>query len=99
MVVVDADTHIDETEATWEYVAPEYLAYQPRSVEPGDGIDAGVGVGGRNGLWLVDGEYRTRRFRDDKITGTTRATRELLDVDARLSDMDRLGVDSQVIYP
>lgn len=27
--VIDADTHVDETEATWEYMLPEDQAYKP----------------------------------------------------------------------
>ncbi len=99
MLVVDADTHVDETEATWEHFEESKRAHRPRAVAAGEGVEAGAGVGGRHGLWLIDGQYRVRRYRSDKITGTTRETRELHDVDARLRDMDRLGVDVQVIYP
>mgnify|MGYP001499972194 CR=1 FL=1 len=40
-----------------------------------------------------------RRWRDDVRTGTVQATRELVDVEARLRDMDELNIDVQVLYP
>jgi predicted TIM-barrel fold metal-dependent hydrolase len=50
-------------------------------------------------FWLVDGRTGLRRWREDERTGTTKETRELLDVGARLRHMDQMGVDVQVIYP
>src|SRR5207237_8778367 len=50
-------------------------------------------------LCLIDGTIRLRRWRDDKRTGTVQATRELLDVEARIRHMDELRVDVQVLYP
>src|SRR5262249_25728195 len=49
--------------------------------------------------WMVDGNQFLRIPRNDAVTGTTVETRELLDVDARVADMDRLGTEVQVIYP
>jgi predicted TIM-barrel fold metal-dependent hydrolase len=50
-------------------------------------------------FWYLDGQLYPRRVRSDEVTGTTRPTRELDDVAARVADMDRMGVDVQVIYP
>src|SRR2546423_14734604 len=50
-------------------------------------------------MWLFGGTARLRRFRSDQATGTTRETRELLDVDARLRHMDELGIEAQALYP
>src|SRR2546430_7594528 len=95
MPVIDADTHVDETDATWEYLQADeqelkpYTAYPPR-LDPSRPPTA---------YWMIDGKRQVRRLRDDKRTGTTVQTRELLDVSARLRDMDRLGIDVQVMYP
>ena len=48
---------------------------------------------------MIDGQPKTRRWRDDARTGTTVETRELRDIDARIRDMDNLRIDVQVLYP
>ncbi|PZC47361.1 MAG: hypothetical protein C1O27_001308 [Chloroflexi bacterium] len=99
MLVVDADTHIDETEATWEYLAEGEQQFRPLAMDaPGQrGLVEGDARPHR--LWLIDGQLRVRRFRNDQRTGTTLATRELVNIDERMSRMDEIGVDIQVIYP
>lgn len=98
-LIVDADTHLDEHEGTWDYLRPEEAVFRPRPLEF---AGAGAFVAGDarpHRLWQIDGQFRLRRFRDDVRTGTTKATRELLDVEQRLRHMDALGVDVQVLYP
>ena len=94
MPVIDADTHVDETEDTWAEIQEgteykPYTAYPPRQ-DPNRQPTT---------YWMVDGQRNLRRYRDDKRTGTTVQTRELLDVEARLRAMDQLGFDVQVMYP
>src|SRR5438067_12197335 len=96
--VVDADTHVDETEATWEYMTAEESQYfKPISVDPERPIVRGDVRPHR--FWLVDGRAGPRRWRSDERTGTTVEMRELMDVAARVRHMDHLGVAVQVIYP
>jgi predicted TIM-barrel fold metal-dependent hydrolase len=88
--VIDADTHVDENEHTWNYLEASEAQFKPFVVrDPANTTD----------YWLVDGLQKGKQIRDDQATGTTLETRELIDVDARLRDMDRMGVDVQVIYP
>jgi predicted TIM-barrel fold metal-dependent hydrolase len=89
MRVIDADTHVDETEETWEYLKESERWFMPRTSV----TDA------TTRQWQYFDETGPRRTRDDKRTGTTLPARELLDVKVRLDDMDRLGVETQVIYP
>jgi len=89
--VIDSDTHVDETEGTWNYVDDE--AFRPTLGRYENHPD------GRANFWLIGGNKVRRANRDDSITRTTVATRELLDVGARLRHMDELGVEVQVIYP
>ncbi len=90
MAVIDADTHVDETEDTWEYLLPSERQYRPVcEIDDRDGKP----------YWLVDGNRFLRIPRDFAKTGTTVETRELKDIGARLADMDRLGTEVQVIYP
>ena len=69
--------------------------------------------GDRNALWLIDGQifpkpagkgsYRLvtpSAQKAEKVRGDIAiASREVANVEARVKDMDRLGVDVQVIYP
>jgi uncharacterized protein len=97
MFRVDVDAHIDECEATWQYLDDSARRYKPVLVDPGAATAPGDARPHR--LWLIDGTIQLRRWRDDQRTGTVQATRELLDVDARVRHMDELRVDVQVLYP
>ena len=99
MRAVDADAHIDENEQTWEYMDEAERHLKPISFTLPDSEPAGPQDGRRHNLWLIAGQARLRRFRSDEKSGTTRATRELIDVDARLRHMDQLGIDVQVLFP
>lgn len=97
MPIIDADTHVDETEATWEFLSESERRFKPITVS--QHVAAEDQIPGYDRFWLVDGHLRVRRVRDDQRTGTTQETRELVDVTARLRHMDDLGVDVQVMYP
>ena len=98
MAVIDADTHVDENEETWQYMDEADRQFMPVTVVHQTSIP-GQQAPGYNRYWLIDGQLRVRRVRDDVRTGTVQATRELLDVPARLRHMDELGIDTQVLYP
>lgn len=96
MPIIDADTHVDETEATWASLQGRGLVYFPTTVHrPSDGPRANDA---RSRFWLVDSQFVPRAIRDD-VHHPPQAARELQDVQLRLQDMDRLGVDIQVIFP
>ena len=95
MRIIDADTHIDETDATWEFMTSGDLAYKPTTAFPSN-PDPKLPPAR---YWVIEGKRQVRFIRSDKDSGTTVETRELLDVDARLKHMDELGTDIQVIYP
>jgi predicted TIM-barrel fold metal-dependent hydrolase len=99
MRAIDADAHIDENEETWEYLDEGERRFKPISFELSAGEPVGPADGRRHRPWLIGGNARLRRFRSDQATGTTQATRELLDVDARLRHMDELGIEVQVLFP
>ena len=98
MPIIDADTHVDETEETWKYIDETYRSYTPVTVTHQTSVP-GQRPPGDDRYWLIDGCLRLRRIRDDVRTGTVVETRELLDVPARLHHMDELGVDVHVMYP
>lgn len=94
-MVIDADSHVDENEETWSYVEDHERCFVPTTI-----VLDGDQRGAVNRYWqFFENTIRERRIRDDKRTGTTLATRELLDVDARLRHMDEMGVDVHVVYP
>ena len=91
MTVIDADAHVLESEHTWDYMLESERAHRPRVVPtPNDPSSGGES-------WLVDGAYlgRARNVGAD----TSRESREMADIQARLKHMDALEVDIQVLYP
>jgi predicted TIM-barrel fold metal-dependent hydrolase len=103
MLTIDADAHVLETERTWDYLDPDDRKYRPLLVSP-----RGETKGER---WMIDGKLRGLRppslseqelARQTERTGrdvvTTQASRQMDDVELRLHDMDRLGIDIQVLH-
>ncbi len=86
---IDADAHVDETEATWDYIDKDDELFKPISM-PTDGRDL---------KWCADGIELRRPVRDYLRTGATEATSQLLDVAARLEHLDELRIDVQVLFP
>jgi predicted TIM-barrel fold metal-dependent hydrolase len=93
MPVIDADTHVIESDDTFSRIEPDVLEFRPLKTEARVAEDRPP-----QGQWLIDGAIRGRGLRRETNFATT-ATRELVDIDARLRDMDTLGVDIQVVYP
>lgn len=108
MRVIDADGHVEESEATFSdaYLDPRFRAERPRVI----GVD-------ELAYWMIDEQLFPRRLgRGCHNLGTPtsfagRPTRhaaqkadpiesmELSDVGARLAMMDAEGIDTQVLYP
>jgi len=95
MPIIDADTHVDETEDTWEFILPADEAFKPAAGYPSNPDPKRRPTR----YWVIDGKRQMRMTRDDVRTRTTAPMRELTDVDARLRAMDELEIDVQVIYP
>ncbi len=99
MPVIDSDTHVIETEHTWEYMDESDAKYRPQIVEAGDGTK----------YWLIDGKLRGRARGPVAAKGisanvkrkmvTDDAKRYMENIPGRLSHMDELGIDVQVLYP
>ncbi len=100
MRVIDADAHVEESTATWEHIEPEFYERRPVPLE----LPQDTSWGEHNAVWFID--YKARKFaasptlmrrahrRDVKIP-----SQELTDVSARLADLDKYGIEKQVIYP
>ena len=108
MQVIDADSHVGESEAMFDLLDKEYYAKRPQAV----GFSADSGFGPFNAAWAIDGKMfpnpvgkgatllLTPTFMDlNKASPCSIPSMELTDVPARLADMDRMGIEKQVIYP
>ena len=95
--LIDADTHVDETDATWEYMEPRERQFKPITEFRSNPNRSTEHVELRD--WVVEGVRTRRVIRNDSKSGTKVGARELLDVESRLRHMDELGTAIQVIYP
>lgn len=91
MPVIDADTHVIESDRTWDYMEGSDRRFRP------EGIVSTAPDGSPIEYWLIDGHILPRRQNIGQNTSVE--TREMVDVEARLKHMDKLGVDLHVLYP
>lgn len=87
MSTIDADTHVIETEHTWDYMNESESKFRPLLVSHQDGRQ----------FWLIDGRIFSTRVNINKNIPAD--TLEMRDLEARLKHMDELGIDIQVLYP
>ena len=107
--VVDSDTHVAESLSMWNLIDADMRHRRPVLVSmPDDTLYKDW-----NALWLIDGNifpkpvgkggFRLITPSESKIQSSRKdirvGCREITDVAARLADMDRLGVETQVVYP
>jgi len=107
--IIDADTHISEGEAMWAMMDKEMYHRRPVLLRgPEDTL-----YGPRNAFWLIDGNifpkpngkgsFRLITPSASKLESSRGdihlAYREMTDIPGRLRDMDKLGVETQVIFP
>lgn len=97
--IVDADTHVIETERTFSYLRAEEEKYRPVLLTPKGQDEIETQDGRRNKeYWLVDGAVWTGT-RNQGYNETSAGQREMTDIPGRLAHMDEMGVDTQVLYP
>ena len=97
---IDSDAHVEESVETWRYLEPEFYPYRPIPVQfPEDTC-----FGGQNAAWVID--YKLRLYaatptlmKQASEKGAPIPVQELNDVPGRLSFLDALHVDKQVIFP
>lgn len=100
MQVIDADAHVEESVETWKHLDPEFYTRRPIPVVfPEDTCYSDHNAG-----WIID--YKLRVFAatptlmkraGDK--GATIPDQEMNDVNERMAAMDKMGVDTQVVFP
>lgn len=95
---IDADAHVIECEKTFEYMDPEFEHLKPMVVVRKSNV-AEMDLEGRaqTEYWVIDGKLQPKE--GNIGSNTSKESREMIDVQARLDHMDELEIDVQVLYP
>ena len=109
MPVIDADGHVQESEATWSFLDSRYHERRPLPVSLGV-LDTYHGPW--NSVWIIDGELNPKMggrgpFINASPVTAARATAKpysagaqtMEDMPARLADLDKYNIDYQVVMP
>lgn len=107
--IIDADTHIAESESMWRFLDGEMYSRRPVLLS----LPEDTWYQGRNAVWLIDGNIfpkpagkgsynlitpsaaKVQTSRRDSTVGA----REITDAQARIAAMEKIGTEVQVIYP
>lgn len=97
MAIIDADAHVVESERTWDFLDEAERQFAPRVMVFKDLGGDGSGKSGTDEFWKIGGRVfvKGRNIGHD----TPRESREMENIKARLTHMDELGIDVQVLYP
>jgi predicted TIM-barrel fold metal-dependent hydrolase len=100
--VIDADTHVRESDATWDYLDPGKFPQRPVRLAAGEKKVRFWTINGRvfpkpvgKGALLAGEEGAERNVKLDMSAGAA----ELTDVESRVRDMNEREIGVQVIYP
>jgi predicted TIM-barrel fold metal-dependent hydrolase len=98
MGAIDADAHVIETMATFDYIEPQYRHLKPRIVRQveGEHVKSNEGAAQKE-FWVIDGRLQPKE--GNIGSNTSEESREMRSVKARLVHMDELDIDVQVLYP
>jgi predicted TIM-barrel fold metal-dependent hydrolase len=98
MGTIDADAHVIETVQTWSYLKGDERHFTPQLMTQRFGAEllSNEGAAVRD-FWVIEG----RAHGKDRNVGsnTPQESREMLSVEARLAHMDKLGIETQILYP
>jgi predicted TIM-barrel fold metal-dependent hydrolase len=92
MGAIDADAHVIECEATFEHLDPEFRRFKPWIT-----VQKSTDVAVANEFWVIDG--RLQPMEGNVGSNTSKESREMGNIAARLAHMDELEIDVQVLYP
>jgi len=104
--IIDADTHVIESERVWDQFDTKLAHRRPVGVVHQDPVN-----GQRRTRWVIDGELvpkpdgkggqalATPPVKPEEAESHDWLCKSLIDVPARLVDADKMGVDVQVVYP
>jgi predicted TIM-barrel fold metal-dependent hydrolase len=102
----DADAHVEESADTWKYLDQTFSRRRPVPIT----LEDQPALLGQNSFWLIDGAVVPRTSgKGLSLFGTPATSRharekpfaigsqELTDIEARLRDLDRFGIETQVV--
>jgi uncharacterized protein len=104
--IIDADTHVIESKEMWENFDPPLESKRPALVAFPDPT-----IGAETHRWVIDGKLfpkphgkggvflATPPMNDKQAEESDWACRSLNDTATRLQHKDRMGVETQVVYP
>jgi uncharacterized protein len=100
MEVIDADAHVEESIATWQYLEPRFYPRRPIPVT----LPQDTSWGKWNAVWLIDKKVRQSAANPTSMElaqgkKISIPSQELTSVPARLADLDQFGISKQVVYP
>jgi len=98
MGAIDADAHVIETVQTWSYLEGNERRFTPQLMTQtlGSELLSNEGTAVRD-FWVIEGRAHGK---DRNVgTDTSQESREMLSVEARLAHMDKLEIETQVLYP
>ena len=106
--VIDADSHVEEDENVWQHLDEEFAMRRPTIVER----PVGPGEPPLDRVWLIDGHtFPNFHGRAPSVMGTpvtssfakskafSIESQSLTPPDARIADLDKAGIDVQVLFP
>lgn len=101
MMIIDADAHVIESEATWQHLDPVYRHRRPVPIA----LPRDTAFLDWNTAWVIDRQIR--HFGATPIPGNVMAGRksyapgvqDLTDVPGRVAAMDRMQVAKQLVHP
>ncbi len=100
MGAIDSDAHVVECLATFDYIDEEFSQHRPRVVTDTAGeseLTPDNAGGVQRNYWMLDNHLQQKEFNAGQEM--SKENREMEDIGARLSHMDELDVDIQVLYP
>ncbi len=106
MITFDVDAHVEESPETWKYLEGEFAGQRPIPIT----VEDRPSLLGQNSFWLIDGAVVPRvSGKGLSLFGTPTTSRharekpfsigsqELTDIEARLKDLDRFGIETQIV--
>lgn len=102
--VYDADAHVNVAPQMWEDLPQEFAARRPRAALIHDTRE----LGGFTAGWLIDGRMEPHGLGPGLqpatpprwvVEGPDRGSLTLVEPEARIRDLDRLGIDVQFLFP
>jgi uncharacterized protein len=106
MTTFDVDSHVEESVETWKYLEEKFARRRPVPIT----LEDQPALLGQNSFWLIDGAVVPRTSgKGLSLFGTPTTSRharekpfsigsqELTDIEARIRDLDKFGIETQIV--